>query len=140
MQCTDCFTDPIYGNPGFSATYGYIIGFGDFVIDGVTYSGDSVSFNSLFNDSGGVYPFVSGALADGDTLIEFNLRLPANGSWNPSYTYYPPDGDQPGYYLFNGATFQASGTVPAPEPGTIALTLTGLAGMAGLVKRKRLNR
>src|SRR6266481_5657847 len=37
MQCTDCFTDPIYGNPGFSATYGSIVLLGDFLIDGVTY-------------------------------------------------------------------------------------------------------
>jgi hypothetical protein len=83
---------------------------------------------------------VSAFVADGDTVFEINLRLPTNGSWAPSYTYYPPDGDQPGYYLFNGATFNASGTVPAPEPGTIALTLTGLAGIAGMVKKKHLRR
>jgi len=140
MQCYDCFTDPIYGDPGFGATYGTIVGFGNFVIDGVTYPGDSASFDGLFNDSGGVYPVVRAALAPGDNLIEFNLRLPTNGTWAPSYTYYPPDGDQPGYYLFDGATFYASGTVPAPEPGTIALTLTGLAGIAGLVKKRQLRR
>jgi hypothetical protein len=139
MECDNCFTDPIYGGyPGFGATYGTIVGFGNFVIDGVTYSGDSAGLNSLFNDSGGVYAFVSGFVAGGD--IEFNLRLPTNGTWASSYTYYPPDGDQPGYYLFDGATFYASGSVPAPEPGTIALTLTGLAGIAGLVKKRQLRR
>jgi hypothetical protein len=136
MQCTDCFTDPIYGDPSFTATYGSIVLLGDFVIDGVTYSGDSAGVNSLFNDSGGVYPFVSAFVANGD--IEFNLRLPTNGNWSPSYTFYPPDGNQPGYYLFDGATFSASGTVP--EPSTTALTLTGLAGIAGMVKRKHLRR
>jgi hypothetical protein len=44
MECNDCFTDPIYGDPGFSATYGSIVLLGDFVIDGITHSGDSVGF------------------------------------------------------------------------------------------------
>lgn len=140
MQCYDCFTDPIYGDPSFGATYGTIVLLGDFVIDGVTYPPDSVAFDGLFNDAGGVYPFIRAFLVNGDTVVEFNLRLPTNGGWTPSYTFYPPDGDQPGYYLFDGATFDASGTVPTPEPGTIALTSTGLAGIAGLVRRKRLNR
>ena len=51
-------------------------------------------------------------------------------------TYYPPAGDQPGYYLFNGATFDASGTAPTPKPGTIALTLTGLAGITASSKEQ----
>jgi hypothetical protein len=137
MQCYDCFTDPIYGDPSFGATYGTIVLLGDFLIDGVTYPPDSVAFDGLFDDRGGVYPFISAFLVNGDTVVSFNLRLPTNGGWNPSYTFYPPDGDQPGYYLFDGATFYANGTVPTPEPGTIVLTLTGLAGIAGLVKRKR---
>ena len=141
MQCYDCFTEPIYGDPSFGATYGTIVLLGDFVIDGVTYSGDSVGFyNGLFDDRGGVHPFVNAVLADGNTLFEFNLRLPTSGGWNPSYTYYPPDGDQPGYYLFDGATFDANGTVPTPEPGTIVLMITGLAGVAGLVRRRNLRR
>lgn len=142
MECTDCFTDPIYGTPGFSASFGDIVFFNSFVIDGVAYSSDSVGFNGLglFNGFGGVSPLVSGLVSEGDTFFEFNLRLPTNGSWSPSYTYYPPAGDQPGYYLFNGATFDASGTAPTPEPGTIALTLTGLAGITGLIKKKQLRR
>jgi hypothetical protein len=135
MECDDCFTDPIYGDPSFGASYGSIALLGDFVIDGVTYPGDSVGFNNdLFNGAGGVNPFVNGAFAVGDTLVEFNLRLPTNGSWGWSYTFYPTDGDQPGYYLFDGASFSASGS--APEPSTLVFTLTGLAGIASLVKRK----
>jgi len=83
---------------------------------------------------------VSAAVGSGDTFFEFNLRLPTNGFWNPSYTFYPPDGDQPGYYLFDGATFDASGTVPTPEPASIALTLTGLAGIAGILRKTQLRR
>ncbi len=135
IECFNCFTDPIYGDPVFDPSYGSISLLGDFVIDGVTYSGDGAGFeSSLFNDHGGVVPFVTGAVSTADSFLEFNLRLPTNGSWNASYTYYPPDGDQPGYWLFGGATFYAS--APTPEPGTIVLTLTGLAGIAGVVRRK----
>ena len=137
IECFNCFTDPIYGDPVFDPSYGSISLLGDFVIDGVTYSGDGAGFeSSLFNDHGGVVPFVTGAVTTADSVLEFNLRLPTNGSWNASYTYYPPDGDQPGYWLFDGATFNASASTP--EPGTIALTLTGLAGIADLVKKKKL--
>lgn len=138
MQCTDCFTDPIYGDPGFSASYGDIVFFTSFVINGVAYSGDTVGFNNLFNGVGGVSPLVSGFAGEGDTFFEFNLRLPTNGGWSPSYTYVPPSGDQPGYFLFTGADFGASASTP--EPGTIALTLTGLGGIAGLVRKSRLRR
>jgi hypothetical protein len=138
MQCTDCFTDPIYGDPGFSASYGDIVFLSSFVINGVAYSGDSVGFNNLFNGFGGVSPLVSGFVGEGDTFFEFNLRLPTNGDWAASYTYYPPSGDQPGYFLFNDADFGASATTP--EPGTIALTLTGLGGIAGLARKRRLRR
>jgi hypothetical protein len=138
MECTDCFTDPIYGTPGFSASFGDIVFFTSFVINGVAYSSDSVGFNGLglFNGFGGVSPLVSGFVSEGDTFFEFNLRLPTNGGWNPSYGYKPPSGDQPGYYFFTGADFEASAATP--EPGTVALTLTGLAGIAGVVRNKRL--
>jgi len=140
VECTECFTDPIYGTPSFDPSYTSISLFGSFVIDGVTYSGDGAGFegSGLFNDHGGVNPFVTGAMATNDGFFEFNLKMPANGSWNASYTYYPPAGDQPGYWLFNGASFNASAAVP--EPGTIALTLTGLTGIAGLIKKKHLRR
>ncbi len=67
MECTDCFTDPIYGNPGFSASYGSIVFVDSFMIDGVAYSGDLVGFNNLFDGSGGVLPLVSGFAGEGDT-------------------------------------------------------------------------
>jgi len=51
MQCYNCFTDPIYGDyPSFGATYATIVLLGDFLIDGVTYSGDSVGYIGVFND------------------------------------------------------------------------------------------
>lgn len=67
MECTDCFTDPIYGDPGFSASYGSIVFVDSFMIDGVAYSGDLVGFNNLFDGSGGVLPLVSGFAGEGDT-------------------------------------------------------------------------
>jgi hypothetical protein len=141
MGCFEwCGADPIYDTPSVMPSQVYITGFGDVTIAGVVYPGYDLGFNGpgLFNDYGGVYPFVNASTGEGDSFFEFNLRLPQNGNWGASFTYIPPDGDMPGYYLFDGASFFARGTTP--EPGTIALTLTGLAGIAGMVKRKHLRR
>jgi hypothetical protein len=137
MACSDwCSDQPIFGTPMVTPSMIFIAAFDDPVtIGGGSFSGQDLSFsgNGLFNDFGGVYPFVSGLAGEGDTLTAFNLILPTNGKWIATFHHVPPEGDSPGYYLFDGATFHASAT---PEPGTIALTLTGLAGIAGLVKRK----
>jgi hypothetical protein len=142
VECTQCFTDPIYDNPTFDPSYTSVSLFGDFVIDGVTYSGDGAGFEGfgLFNDHGGLNSTAIGDMATADSSFQFNLKLPTNGSWDASYTYYPPSGGQPGYWLFNGASFDASAPTPVPEPATSALTLTGLAGILGAVKKKHLRR
>jgi hypothetical protein len=136
MGCFDwCSDQPIFGTPVVSPSQVFISSISDpVVIDGVSYSGFDTGFDppGLFDDFGGVYRFVSGSTGEGDSFTQFNLILPTNGKWIATFTFIPPSGDVPGYYEFNNATFEAA----VPEPGTITLTLTGLAGIAGLVKRK----
>jgi len=136
MGCFDwCSTDPIYGTPVVSPSKVYISSiFDPVLIGGASYSGFDTGFDGqgLFNDFGGVFRFVSGSTGEGDSFTQFNLILPTNGKWIANFTWIPPDGDIPGYYEFNSASFDAA----VPEPGTLALTLTGLAGIAGVIRRK----
>jgi len=136
MGCFDwCSDQPIFGTPEVSPSQVFIsIFFDPVVIGGVNYSGSDTGFDGqgLFNDFGGVFRFVSGATGEGDSLTQFNLVLPTNGKWIANFTWIPPSGDIPGYYEFDNATFNAA----TPEPSTIALMTTGLAGIAGLMKRR----
>lgn len=61
----------------------------------------------------------------------FKLILPTNGIWTFNFV---PD-STPGLFDFKDGTFLATAQV-TPEPGTISLMLTGLAGIAGIVKKK----
>lgn len=112
----------------------FVENFGSVTIGGTKYSPDTLSFQSpLFDSSGGVNAFASGSVGDGDSFIpQFNLILPTGG-W--SLQFAPVDGE-PGYYTFIGGQFRAQSPIITPEPGTIALTFTGLWGIAGLAKRK----
>jgi hypothetical protein len=139
MFCPDwCSDQPIFGTPVVSPSMIFIAAFNDpAIVGGIPYSASGGQFGfdgnpGLFNDSGGVSRFITGFTGEGDTFTQFHLILPQNGTWVASFTFVPPDGTNPGYYNFNGATFTAT----APEPGTIALALTGLAGIAGLVRKK----
>jgi hypothetical protein len=128
-----CDDQPIYGTPVVAPTQIFLSSLDNSItIGGVPYYGGSVFFDGFgpFSDSGGVTRLASGGA--GDNNVPFQLILPQNGKWNATFDYIPPSGDTPGYYAFRQATFSAS----APEPGTLALTLTGLAGIAGLVKKK----
>jgi hypothetical protein len=129
-----CDTQPIYGTPVVAPTQIFLSSINTLFVGGVNQDPTLFGFSGdgLFDQTGGVSRFVSASAGEGDTFFQFNLIQPQNGKWNATFDYIPPSGDTPGYYLFRQATFDAA----APEPGTISLTLTGLAGIAGLLKRK----
>jgi PEP-CTERM motif len=132
-----CDDQPIYGTPVVAPTQIFLSSLDNVVIlGGVSYYGGSVFFDGYgpFNDSGGIARLASGVA--GDNNLPFQLIQPQNGKWNATFDYIPPSGDTPGYYAFREATFSAT----APEPGTIVLMITGLAGVAGLVRRRNLRR
>jgi hypothetical protein len=93
----------------------------------------------LFGSNGALNPTVSGFAGEGETFILFNLSLPAAGWGNFNFTFFPASGDNPAYYQFASATL-TGGTPPVatPEPGTLGLMATGLAGLVGVIRRKRL--
>lgn len=95
----------------------------------------TLSFNSLFDDGGGVNASTTGYVGAGDTFTQLKRTLPTNGSWNLNFAFVPPKDGNPGYYYFTDGEFTAQTRV-TPEPGMVGLMLTGLAGIAGIVKRK----
>jgi hypothetical protein len=133
MACFDwCSGFPTLDPSGVTSQI-FVANFLSATLGGTTYTPDTLSFQSpLFDDSGGVNAFASGYVGEGDSFIQFNLISPT-GDWSLSFA--PVDGE-PGYYTFTRGQFRAQSPIITPEPGTIALTLTGLWGIAGLAKRK----
>jgi len=110
-------------------------------IAGTTYNPDFLSLCCLFSPSGGLNGSASGFVGSGETFKPLNLTLPGGGGWNLNFAFSPASGGLPAYYTFVNGTFTA-GTPPAatPEPGTLGLMATGLVGIVGAIRRKRLIR
>jgi len=113
-----------------------LTGFGPATIGGKIYDGMFLSFSpSIFDEGGGLVATTSG-LAGSDTgPLQFNLTLPTNGTWQFNFV---PTTDQFGNpaFSFTDGEFSASAPVPTLEPATVGLMLTGLAGIAGIARRK----
>ncbi|PYX33301.1 MAG: hypothetical protein DMG77_00650 [Acidobacteria bacterium] len=135
MACFDWCSGPIpapTGNP----TEVFVSFFGSATIGGTAYDPMSLSLDCcLFNANGGVNASASGFVGEGDSFTQFNLILPTNGKWTLNFAFQPPESGNPGYYYFTDGEFSAQTRV-TPEPGMVGLMLTGLAGIAGIVKRK----
>jgi hypothetical protein len=111
-------------------------------IGGTTYNPDLLSLSCcLFSPSGGLNGSASGYVGQDETFRYLNLTLPSGGGWNLNFAFFPASGVNPAYYVFVNGTFTA-GTPPAatPEPGTLGLMATGLVGIVGAIRRKRLIR
>ena len=62
------------------------------------------------------------------TVIDTGQTFDLGGSANGHITFHFSDG----FYFTDRAGF-----IPAPEPGTVGLMATGLAGIVGVIRRKR---
>jgi PEP-CTERM motif-containing protein len=74
---------------------------------------------------------VSGQAGQGGTFTTFLLELPAGGKFCSTWVFY----SGPGGYAFAGGKFVAGTAVP--EPGTLGLMVMGLAGIVGVIRRRR---
>ncbi|PYX45392.1 MAG: hypothetical protein DMG83_10025 [Acidobacteria bacterium] len=138
MACSDWCSSPISPDLAGTPSQIFISGLGLVILGGVTYDAGSLVLtgpSTFFDEVGGLNPSTSGIVGSSNGALQFNLTLPTNGSWQLNFV---PTTDQFGNpaILFTNGTFFASAPLPTPEPSTIGLMLTGLAGMAGIIKRK----
>jgi hypothetical protein len=136
MACFDWCSGPL-SSPGGSPSQIFVDNFGTAILGGIGYFAGYLSFNnSLFDMNGGLNPSANGFVGEGASFIQFALTMPTDGRWALNFGYVPPQDGIPGYYVFTHGEFSASQTFVTPEPGAVGLMLTGLAGIAGIIKRK----
>ncbi len=137
MACNWCLAGvPISDPNNVQTSQIFLTGFGIATIGGTSYDPTTLAFDSLFDDFGGLNASTTGSVGGGDQpFIQFKLILPTNGGWGLNFA---PTVDQDGNpaFIFTDGFFGASAPAPTPEPATVGLMLTGLAGIAGIVKRK----
>ena len=75
---------------------------------------------------------LGGIAGSGETFTQFNLNMPAGGSFCTSWNFDAASGQ----YQFTKGNFVATTTVP--EPGTLGLIVTGLTAMVGSIRQRRL--
>lgn len=138
--------DPVqYGNPGDTLTYHATIGEANGFLGYVNADGFSVDYPVSLDDSPFFYNFpqlfYNYSYTD-DVL--FTLTLPSDitpGTYAGSFSLFggydvyasdPIGGSQD----FNVIVPNSSGPAPTPEPSSLALLATGLAGAAGFVRKK----
>ena len=142
MRCYPwCYNDQGF-QPDTSTSIGEIFVmdfYGPVILGGKTYSVVNYDPATFFGPGGVLNPSVVLLGNQGEVEKEIELALPENGgAWNFHFDYYPPNGDSSGGYLFSHGEFNAvSPPTPVPEPGTLGLMAAGLAGVTGLIRKKR---
>lgn len=133
MECFDWCSSQGVSDAGLAATSQIFISeYFIAILGGNGYDAETLDFTSLFDFTGGVNPVAMGVVGD----IQFNLLMPVNGGWRLHFDFVPPQDDNPGYYVFTGGSFNASQIAPVPEPASVSMLLTGLAGIAGVLRKK----
>jgi hypothetical protein len=126
-----CSGQPI-SDPGGGASQVFVSFFNTVILGGISYDPSSLGFSIFpFDESGGLNGFATGFAE----TTQFNLTLPTNGGWSFDFAPTTDEFGNPAFAFTNG-TFFASAPLLTPEPATVGLMLTGLAGIAGRVRRK----
>jgi hypothetical protein len=137
--CSDPISDPNIAQPSEI----FLTTFLTATIGGITYDPDTLGLY-IFDAFGGLSALTVGSVGEGDCsagqpgttcFIQFRMTAPTNGGWSFNFA---PTVDQDGNpaYIFTDGEFGASAPLLTPEPATVGLMLTGLVGIAGMVKRR----
>ena len=79
----------------------------------------------------------TGTAGSGDEFTTFILQMPTGGKFCSTWTFVPASDEFPAGFVFTEGKFLAATT---PEPGTLGLMATGLAGIIGVIRRHVLHR
>ena len=137
MACFDwCSGLPVPGDTPIFTTQIFITEFSSATIGGISYDPGTLSFDSLFDDIGGLNASSTGSVGSDTGFIQFTMTAPHNGSWGFDFEPAGEDEDGNPLFVFKSGEFSASAPLPTPEPATVGLMLTGLAGIGAIAKRK----
>lgn len=134
MACFDWCSGEITNNP-VSLSHLFIGPFTSATVNGVSYDPNSEFdlFCCAFSDSGYLNSSVDGQVGSGNTFAQLFLTLPGPGGWNLTFNTYPE-----GQAFVHGMFKAGRPPSTVPEPGTIGLMASGLTGIVGVIRRKRL--
>ena len=132
MGCFDWCSGLISDTSIANTSQIYVSSFDTAILGGKTYE---VGIFDLFDGSGGLNALTSGIAGSDTGSFQFNLTLPTDGSWGLHFAQTVDQNGNPAFYFTHGS-FRATAPLPTPEPATVGLMLTGIVGIAGVVKRK----
>lgn len=129
-----CSGAPIPSTSDAGPSEVFITSFDTVILGGRAFDSTTLAIDP-FDAFGGVKAVSSGFVGSGDTFLQFNMTAPNNGSWGFQFV---PTTDQFGNpaFSFVSGSFSASGPFVTPEPGTITLVFSGLAGIGWITHRK----
>src|SRR5215472_15739032 len=97
MACFDWCSGPI-SDPNIAGTSQiFLTGFGIATIGGTNYDPMTLTFDSIFDASGGLNTSTAGSAGEGDSFIQFRMTAPTNRGWSLSFA---PIVDQDGNPAF----------------------------------------
>jgi len=142
MACFDWCSGPIADSNSVILSQLFIGPFTSATVKGVSYDPDFEFglFCCAFSESGDLNSSVRGQVGSGDRFALLNLTFPCCGGWSLTFDTVPPGPDLPqgGFQFVHGTFTAGTPPPPIPEPGTIGLMATGLACIAGVIRKKRL--
>jgi len=138
MGCSSWCFGPIPDLSSVGVSEVFVGFFQSATIMGTTFDPQTLNLCCLFSFSGGLNPSANGFVGSGETFTLLNLTLPCCGVWSLNFSFFPADGASPAYYQFVNGSFTAGTPVVTPEPGMLGLMATGLAGIVGVIRGKRL--
>ncbi len=119
------------GGQTFDLSGGFLFDSSILALDSITFPTDGRSSFTVSVPAGFSEQFIQGSAP---SFGNYNLQILGYGvgTMSLNFTFVPQNG-APSFYEFSRGQFSL---VSAPEPGTLGLMATGLAGIVGMIRKK----